>query len=107
MPHRNRGAPLEWYKLLLILIGAGGVVLAMVHWYVSGVDIPNGLLTILTLIISTTLGPNAVSSISETIRNGTKKPTRPQPLDNAEVAQEEKDSPYPIDLSGEIEEDRH
>lgn len=107
MPHRNKGAPLEWYKLMLILIGAGGVVLAMVHWYVSGVDIPNGLLTILTLIISTTLGPNAVSSISETIRNGTRRPTRPQPLEDEEVDQEEEDSPYPIDLSGEIKEDRH
>lgn len=110
MPHRNKGAPLEWYKLMLILIGAFGIVLALVHWYVSGVDIPNGLLTILTLIISATLGPNAVSSITETFRGAGRRPTPTNTVrrtPNQELDQEEEDSPYPIDLSGEIEEENH
>ncbi len=56
---------LEWYRILLIVIGAFGVVLALVHWYVNGVDIPNGLLTILSLIISAALGPDAVSTVAQ------------------------------------------
>jgi hypothetical protein len=65
----NEKTPLEWYRILLILIGAFGIVLAFINWYTSGSDIPNGLLTILSLIISAALGPNAVSSVASTFKN--------------------------------------
>lgn len=81
--------PLEWYKLLLVLIGAFGIVLAIIHWYVSGVDIPNGLLTIFTLIISATLGPNALSSVADTIKNINNKHPEEEHLPIADINEEE------------------
>ena len=57
---------LEWYQVLIILTGSLGIALALFHWLKNGVDIPNGILTILSLIISAALGPNAVSTIKKT-----------------------------------------
>lgn len=70
--------PLEWYRVMLIIIGAFGIVMAFINWYTSGNDIPNGLLTILSLIISAALGPNAVSSVANSI----KKTLGDQPTDD-------------------------
>lgn len=65
---------LEWYQVLIILTGSMGIVLAFFHWLTDGVDIPNGILTILSLIISAALGPNAVSTIKKTFTNSDTSP---------------------------------
>lgn len=79
MPNQNKNRnhqKLEWYQVLIIFTGSVGIIVAFYHWVVNGVDIPNGILTILSLIISTALGPNVVSTIKKTFTN---QDTSPNP----------------------------
>lgn len=58
---------IEWYRILIVVIGALGLLLALFNWIVHGVDIPNGLVTLLSLIISATLGPDAISKVTTSL----------------------------------------
>lgn len=62
---------MEWYRILIVIIGALGMLAAVANWFFNGVDVPNGLVTLLSLIISATLGPDAFNKI----KNGATKPT--------------------------------
>lgn len=75
----NSNTNLEWYRVLLIIIGAFGIILAFINWYSSGSDIPNGLLTILSLIISAALGPNAVSTVASSLKKTLDPNSPPEP----------------------------
>lgn len=56
---------MEWYRVVIVLVGVAGIVLSLVNWYVNKVDIPNGILTILMLIISSALGPDALVKLRD------------------------------------------
>lgn len=66
---------MEWYRILIVVVGALGMALALANWYFNGVDIPNGVVTILSLVISTTLGPEAISKVTDSIRGKSTPPT--------------------------------
>lgn len=70
---------MEWYRILIIVVGALGMALALVNWLLTGEDVPNGLVTLLSLIISAALGPDAISKLTSRLP-GRKGDTKAEPI---------------------------
>lgn len=80
---------MEWYRIIIVVVGAVGMLVAIINWYFNGVDVPNGLVTLLSLIISATLGPDAFNKIKAGINKAQEKKAEEEKTNTEDKKEEE------------------